>query len=132
VLLSVLAKAQAKVPQRLYAVSITGTWSSDLMMPPSYPVLCIGLVGIQQWHSTVLLGVAGTSGRQAITPQRLAPKEHRRVMNTLRHIHANPKSAGVRKGFYDPYSNYEYYGRLECDGISEWHPSFLQLAPTLK
>jgi hypothetical protein len=21
---------------------------------------------------------------------------------------------------------------LECDGISEWHPSFLQLAPTLK
>ena len=23
-------------------------------------------------------------------------------------------------------------GRLECDGITEWHPSFLSLAPTLK
>jgi hypothetical protein len=31
-----------------------------------------------------------------------------------------------------PYFNYGHYGRLECDGISEWHPSFLQLAPTLK
>ena len=47
-------------------------------------------------------------------------------------IDANPKAAGVRKGFYDPYSNYGHYGRLACDGISEWHPSFLQLASTLK
>ena len=41
-------------------------------------------------------------------------------------------AAGIRKGFYDPYSNYGHYSRLECDGISEWHPSFLQMAPTLK
>lgn len=60
------------------------------------------------------------------------PGGNRRVLNTLRYIHANPKAAGVRKGFYDPYSNYGHYGRLECDGITEWHPSFLQLAPTLK
>jgi len=52
-------------------------------------------------------------------------------MNTLRHIHANPPAAGVRKGFYDPCSNYGHYGRLENDGISEWYPSFLTLAPTL-
>jgi len=45
---------------------------------------------------------------------------------------ANPLAAGVRKDFYDPYSNYGHYGRLENDGISEWHPSFLTLAPTLK
>ena len=30
----------------------------------------------------------------------------------------------MRKGSYDPYSNYWYYGRLESEGISEWHPSF--------
>jgi hypothetical protein len=48
------------------------------------------------------------------------------------YIHANPKSAGVRMGFYDPYSNYGHYGRLEFDDITEWHPSFLTLAPTLK
>jgi hypothetical protein len=28
--------------------------------------------------------------------------------------------------------NYGHYGRLECDGISEWHPSFLTLATTVK
>ena len=54
------------------------------------------------------------------------------MLNTLRYIHANPKAAGVRKGFYDPYSNYGHNARLEVDGISEWHPSFLQLASTLK
>jgi hypothetical protein len=62
----------------------------------------------------------------------IAPKDHRRVLNTLRYIHANPLAAGVRKGFYDPYSNYGHYGRLENDGISERHPSFLTLASTLK
>jgi putative transposase len=50
----------------------------------------------------------------------------------LRHEDAATSAAGVRKGFYDPYSNYGHYGRLESDGISEWHPSFLTLAPTLK
>jgi hypothetical protein len=64
--------------------------------------------------------------------QFLIAKGLRRVLNTLRYIHANPKAAGVRKGFYDPYSNYGHYGRLEADGISEWHPSFLQLASSLK
>jgi hypothetical protein len=28
--------------------------------------------------------------------------------------------------------NYGHYGRLENDGISEWHSIFLTLAPTLK
>ncbi|KGG27110.1 hypothetical protein EV13_1438 [Prochlorococcus sp. MIT 0702] len=60
------------------------------------------------------------------------PKDHLRMLNTLRTIHANPKAAGIRKGFYDPYSNYGHCGRLECNGISEWHPSFLQLASSLK
>ena len=60
------------------------------------------------------------------------PKDHRRMLNTLRYIHANPKAAGVRKGFFDPYSNYGHYIRLQSDGISEWHPSFLQLASSLK
>ena len=54
------------------------------------------------------------------------------MLATLRYIHANPKAAGVRKGFHDPYSNYGHYGRLEGDGLSEWHPAFLQLAPTLE
>ena len=42
----------------------------------------------------------------------IAPKGHRRVLNPFGYIHANPKEAGVRKGFYDPCSNYWRYGRL--------------------
>jgi putative transposase len=61
-----------------------------------------------------------------------AARDHRRVLSTLRYIHANTKAAGVRKGSDDPYSNYGHYGRLGADGISEWHPSFLQLAPSLR
>ncbi len=37
----------------------------------------------------------------------------------------------MRKGFYDPYANYGRNNRLEADGLSDWHPAFLQLAPTL-
>ena len=42
-----------------------------------------------------------------------------------------PKQAGVRKGFFDPYSNYGHYSRLQSDGISEWSPAFLRLSATL-
>ena len=88
------------------------------------------------WYSAMALNrLAGRCGHfweARYYATAIAPKDHRRVLNTLRYINANPKAAGVRKGFYDPYSNYGHYGRLECDGISEWHPSFLTLAPTLK
>ena len=58
-------------------------------------------------------------------------KDHRRMLNNLRTIHVNPKAAGVRKGFFDPYSNFGHYSRLESDGISQWPPAFLKLSATL-
>ena len=42
------------------------------------------------------------------------------------------KVAGLRKIFYEPYSNYWHYAREEADDILECYSSFLQLAPTLK
>jgi len=59
------------------------------------------------------------------------PKDHRRMLNTLRYIHANPKAAGIRKGFFDSYSNFGHSSRLQADGISEWNPAFLKLSATL-
>ena len=44
----------------------------------------------------------------------IAPEDHQRALNTLRYIHANPKAAGVRKGFYGPYSNYGHYIPGRC------------------
>jgi REP element-mobilizing transposase RayT len=62
----------------------------------------------------------------------IEPGDRRRVLATLRTIHAKAKAAGVRRGFHDPWSNYGHYERLVGDGLSEWHPAFLQLAPTLE
>ena len=88
------------------------------------------------WYSAMALnrlsGRCGHFWEARYYATAIAPNDHRRVLNTLRYIHANPKAAGVRKGFYDPYSNYGHYGRLASDGLSEWQPSFLQLAPTLE
>ena len=51
---------------------------------------------------------------------------------SLRHTHANSMAAGIRRGFMTPIATTGNCSRLDADGISEWHPSFLQLAATLK
>ncbi|KGG27250.1 hypothetical protein EV13_0264 [Prochlorococcus sp. MIT 0702] len=53
------------------------------------------------------------------------------MLNTLRYIHANLKAAGVRKGFFDPYSKFGHYSRFTADGINEWQAAFLKLSTTL-
>ena len=87
------------------------------------------------WYSAMALNrLSGRCGhfweaRYFSTP--IHPKDHRREWNTLRTIHANPIAAGVRKDFYDLYSNYGHYIRLQSDGISEWNPAYLKLSATL-
>ena len=55
-----------------------------------------------------------------------------RVLNTLRYIHANPKSAKMQRGFFYDFSNYGTHERLTDDGITQWHPAFLELGKTLE
>jgi len=130
----VLAKAQTKIPYRLYGVCLMAN-HIHLLLRPSDATQLPKLMHWVAWYSAMLLNrITGRCGhfweaRYYATP--IAPKDHQRALNTLRYIHANPKAAGVRQGFYDPYSNYGHYSRLESDGITQWHPSFLQLAPTL-
>ena len=87
------------------------------------------------WYSAMALNrLSGRCGhfweaRYFSTP--IHPKDHRGELNALRYVHANPNAAGVRKGFYDPYSNNGHYSRLQSDGISEWSPAFLRLSATL-
>lgn len=66
-------------------------------------------------------------------PQRtLHPlSDRRRALNTLRYIHANPKTASMQAGFFYDFSNYGTYDRLTADGLTEWHPAFLSLGVTL-
>ena len=58
--------------------------------------------------------------------------DQRRALNTLRYIHANPKAAGMQRGFFYDYSNYGSYERLTDDGICQWHPAFFALGTTLE
>jgi putative transposase len=53
-------------------------------------------------------------------------------LNTLRYIHANPKAAGMQQGWFYDFSNYGVYERLTNDGMTQWHPAFLNLGNTLE
>jgi len=135
VLLAVLAKAKQKVACKVYAVCLMANHLHLLIRPDDASKLpkLMHWIG---WYSAMALnrlsGRCGHFWEARYFATAIAAKNHRRVLNTLRDIHANPKAAGIRKGFYDAYSNYGHDGRLECDGISEWHPSFLKLASSLK
>ena len=133
-LLVVLAKAQQKYPHKLYAVCLMAN-HIHLLLRPLDATQLPKLMHWVGWYSSMALnrlsGRCGHFWEARYYGTASAPKDHRRVLNTLSYIHANPKSAGVRKGFHDPCSNYGHYGRLACDGISESHSSFLQLASSL-
>ena len=133
-LLVVLAKAQQKYPHKLYAVCLMAN-HIHLLLRPLDATQLPKLMHWIAWYAAMLLnrlsGRCGHFWEARYYSTAIAPKDHQRALNTLRYIHANPKAAGVRKGFYDPYSNYGHYSRLETDGITQWHPAFLQLAPTL-
>ena len=58
--------------------------------------------------------------------------DFRRALNTIRYIHANPKAANIQRGFFYDFSNYGSYHRLTDDGLTEWHPAFLDLGATLE
>ena len=57
--------------------------------------------------------------------------DRERALNTLRYIHGNPKAAKMRCGFFYDFSNYGSYECLTNDGLTQWHPAFLELANTL-
>lgn len=134
-LLAVLGKAREKFGFRLHGVCLMANHLHLLLQPPRGKDLPRIMHWIGWYAAMALNRLTGRCGhlweaRYFSTP--IDPADRRRVLATLRYIHANPKAAGVRNGFHDPYSNYGHYERLEGDGLSEWHPAFLQLAPTLE
>ena len=134
-LLGVLHKAQEKFGFRLHGICLMANHLHLLLQPQQGKDLPRIMQWIGWYSAMALNRITGRCGhfweaRYFSTP--IDPSDTRRVLATLRYIHANPKAAGVRKGFHDPYSNYGHYGRLAGDGLSEWHPAFLQLAPTLE
>ena len=134
VLLAVLKKAQQKFAVKVYGLCLMANHLHLLVKPADGKELP-RVMHWFAWYSAMALNrLSGRCGhlweaRYFSTP--IHPKDHRRVLYTLRYIHANPKAAGVRKGFFDLYSNFGHYSRLKADGINEWHPAFLKLSTTL-
>ncbi len=58
-------------------------------------------------------------------------KSNKRALNTLRYIHGNPKAAQMRRSFFYDFSNYGTYDQFTVDGLTQWHPAFLELGKTL-
>jgi REP element-mobilizing transposase RayT len=113
-----LAKAQAQIPHRLYGVCLMANHLHLLIRPDDASQLP-RLMHWVDWYSAMALNrLAGRCGHfweARYYATAIAPKDHRRALNTLRYIHANPKVAGVRKGFYDPYFNYGHaIGAPKC------------------
>jgi REP element-mobilizing transposase RayT len=117
-LLAVLRKAQEKLGFRLHGICLMANHLHLLLQPAQVR----DLPRIMQWigwYSTMALsrltGRCGHFWEARYFSSPIDPGDTRRVLATLRYIHANPKAAGVRKGFHDPYSNYGHYERLEGD-----------------
>jgi putative transposase len=47
------------------------------------------------------------------------------------YIHGNPAAAGMKQGFFYDFSNYGTYEQLTEDGLTQWHPAFLELSNSL-
>lgn len=134
-ILAIIHKAKNKFSFKLYGICLMSN-HLHLLLKPSITDDLPKLMHWFAWYSAMSLNrLTGRCGhfweaRYFSTP--IPQDDHTRILNTLRYIHANPKSAGIRKGFFDQYSNFGYYQRLHNDGISEWHPAFLKLSTTLE
>ena len=106
VLLAVLAKAQAKVPHRLYAVCLMANHLHLLIKPDDARQLP-RLMHWFGWYSAMALnrltGRCGHFWEARYYATAIAPKDHRRVLNTLRYILSTPRAdskyvTGARAG----------------------------------
>ena len=125
-MLAVLSEAKQKVPHRLYAVCLMAS-HLHLLLRPDHASELPRLMHWFGWTSAMALNrLSGRCGHvwEARTyATAIAPKDHRRALNTLRTIHANPKAAGVRKGFMPLIPKTDTM-QDRSDAITQWHPSF--------
>ena len=95
VLLAVLDKAKKQVPHKLYAVCLMANHLHLLVRPDDASELP-KLMHWFGWYSAMALnrlsGRCGHFWEARYYSTAIAPKDHRRVLNTLRYIHANPWS----------------------------------------
>ena len=134
VFLYAIGKAIGKFKFKLYALCIMSNHVHYLLEPVE-PEDLPKIMHWLNWYTAMcfnrILNRTGHFWEKRYYSSGFDKKDHNRALNTLRYIHANPKSAGMRQGFFYNFSNYGSYDRLTDDGLTEWHPSFLALGRTL-
>jgi len=133
-MLNAIHQAKAKFPFYLYALCIMSNHVHYLIKPDD-PAQLPRIMHYINWYSAMcfnrLLKRSGHFWEGRYRSTSFPDHEQQRAVNTLRYIHANPKTAGVRKGYFYAYTNYGIYDRLTDDGLTEWHPVFLSMGQSL-
>jgi putative transposase len=135
VLLYAIQRCQEKYGFKLYGICVMSNHVHYLIEPAvaqSMPQIMHWL----NWYSAMcfnrMLNRTGHFWEKRYHATGFPNTDIRRALNTLRYIHANPKVAGMQRGFFYDFSNYGSYERLTDDGLTQWHPAFLALGETLE
>ena len=134
VLLFAIKKAQEKFRFKLYALCIMSN-HTHYMLEPEQPEHLPKIMHWLNWYTAMcfnrMLNRTGHFWEKRYYSSGFEKSDYQRALNTLRYIHANPKSAQMQRGFFYDFSNYGIYDRLGDDGLTQWHPAFLKLGKTL-
>lgn len=134
VLLFGIERCQAKYAFKLYGLCIMSN-HVHYLLEPQLPEDLPKIMQWLNWYTAMcfnrMLNRTGHFWEKRYHSSGFPNTDYRRVLNTLRYIHANPKAANMQQGFFYDFSNYGIYDRLSQDGLTQWHPAFLTLGLTL-
>ncbi len=135
ILISALKRCQDKYAFELYGLCVMSNHVHYLLKPQK-PEDLPKIMHWINWFTAMcfnrLLNRTGHFWEKRYYSAGFPNTDYRRVLNTLRYIHANPKAANMQQGWFYDFSNYGIYDRLSQDGISQWHLAFLALGTTLE
>ena len=135
VFLYAIKRALNKFDFKLYALCIMSNHVHYLIEPKQSEDLP-KIMHFLNWYTAMcfnrMLNRTGHFWEKRYFANGFPASDRDRALNTLRYIHGNPKAAKMRSTFFYEFSNYGSYEKLTDDGLTQWHPAFLQLGKTLE
>ena len=134
VFLYAIKKSLDKYGFKLYALCIMSN-HVHYLIEPATPEDLPKIMHFLNWYTAMcfnrMLNRTGHFWEARYYSCGFPPTDTKRALNTLRYIHGNPKAARMRRSFFYDFSNYGTYDQLTVDGLTQWHPAFLELGKTL-
>ena len=135
VFLYAIKQAIEKFKFKLYAVCIMSN-HIHYLIEPAQPDDLPKIMHWLNWYTAMcfnrMLNRTGHFWEKRYFCEGFPASDRERALNTLRYIHGNPKAAKMRSSFFYEFSNYGSYDQLTNDGLTQWHPAFLQLGNSLE